>query len=335
MARSLFPLLAVVTVVPCAAEPSGVGEIVRIPTPINARCINAKTDELTMTLRRIITQRTEGFFTEDKRAGVTVIATLNSDGNPTSKTPSVNLIDIESAPMGQVLLPLEYPVASLLPLSADSGKTFTKNMLLELYLDKVRGENTFGKVLDIAGSLLAKLPIPANPYTNAASEVLKFANDAITSETRDAGGRLFASITLQFNDRDEPDLGKCAADSYQATGAIAVVGATGAHNIKPLALGNLSARYCWRYGSENTYEVQYAVKPTAGCHAVPAGEYRELPNDYVMIVVSAQTIPRPSLENPFTKSDSLPRGSKRMDDLLTSKALCDAMRLAPAYCGVQ
>jgi hypothetical protein len=78
----------------------------------------------------------------------------------------VNLISV--AP-GQVTLPLEYPIASLPPLSSDNGRTFTKNILIDLYLDKTRGANSFGKVLDAAESVLSKLPIPANPYTNAAS----------------------------------------------------------------------------------------------------------------------------------------------------------------------
>src|SRR5271157_5083967 len=141
-----YKLATVVLLVSASAAiaQEGVGRVVRIPTPIAARCINAKTDEITMTVRSIKTQKKNGFFTNQGKAGVTVITTLNSDGNPKAQNPSVNLIDTTQAAAGQVYLPLEYPIASLLALSADSGGTFTKNMLLELYLDKVRQNNTFG-----------------------------------------------------------------------------------------------------------------------------------------------------------------------------------------------
>jgi hypothetical protein len=332
--RLLLGLLTSSAITCVATAQGGVGEIVRIPTPIRARCINAKTDEITMTLRRIITQKTSGFLTSDNRAGVTVIATLNSDGNPQSKTPSVNLVGIQAAPKGQVILPLEYPVASLLPLSPDSGKTFTKNMLLELYLDKVRGANTFGTVLDTASGLLGKLPIPSNPYLTAANEVLQWATTTITNESKDTGGQLFASITLQFNDRDETDTTKCAQDDHQTTGAIVVIGPKGAQTgSAPISLGNLEQKYCWRYVSDSTYEVQYAAKLQGGCDALPASVYSEVPNDYIMILISAANISPPP-RNQF----ALPIGpvgpSKRQRDIQEATKLCDSMNLASAYCGV-
>jgi len=48
-----------------------------------------------MTLRYVKTEKTTGFFTKDGRAGVTVISTLNSDGNPKAQNPSVNLVGIQ------------------------------------------------------------------------------------------------------------------------------------------------------------------------------------------------------------------------------------------------
>lgn len=310
---------------------AGVGEIVRIATPTTPRCINAKTDELTLTLRRIITQKKDAFLTSDKKAGVTVIATLNSDGNPTAKHPSVNLVDVETAEKGQVRLPLEYPIASLLALSPDSGKTYTKNILLDIYLNKTRGKNTFGRVLDIAGSILAKLPIPANPYSNAANEILKFANDTVTTESKDVGGQLFASVTLQFNNKDASDPKNCG--DFQSTGAIAVIGAAGSQDTSPLPLGNLSKKYCWRYLSTNTYEVQYALKPESGCDKLADSAFNEVPNDYVMIVVSAAAIAKPP-DDPGHEYTKQAR-PERLDDLQESMKLCGAMKLPPILCGVQ
>lgn len=310
----------------------GLGEIVRIPTASSARCINAKTDEVTVTMRRIITTKTGNIFTEDKRAGVTVITTLNSDGNPQSKTPSVNLVSIEDEPKGQVKIPLEYPIASLLSLSQDSGKTFTKNMLLELYLDKPRGKTTFGEVLDSAGNVLGKLPLPPNPYVTAANTILQWANTAITNASKDNGGQLFASITFQFNNRDQPNIQQCRDDGFETTGAVAVISPAGSDQDGPvLQLGNLDQKYCWRYATNNTYEVQYAPKPRTGCTDLADNAFKEVPNDYVMVLVAAATTAAFSTQEfGFESSPSL---SKRELDIKESVKLCDEMKLPHAYCG--
>jgi hypothetical protein len=331
--------LLIVSIPSMAQE--GVGRIVRIPMPIAERCINARTDEITATLRYIKTQKTKGFFTDDNRAGVTVIATLNSDGNPKAQNPSVNLIGIQNAPAGQVYLPLEYPIASLLALSSDSGKTFTKNILLELFLDKTRGKNTFGTILDVAGTLLAKLPIPANPYTNAVSQVVSFATSSIAKETTDAGGQLFASVALQFNDRDQPDINQCHDNGFESTGAIAVVGAKGAQNTPPLPLDRLGSDYCWRYVPDITFEVQYAPKPQppVGCAGVSPDAFKDVPNDYVMMVLAAQVVlPPTSVRNIFAEPLGVGRAtilSRRQQDLEESRKLCAAMKLNSVYCGAQ
>ena len=331
-------MLLLVASIPCAAD--GVGKVVRISTPTNPRCINAKTDEITMTVRSVKTQKENGFFTNQNKAGVTVIATLNSDGNPKAQNPSVNLVSVQGAAAGQVYLPLEYPIASLLALSPDSGKTFTKNILLELYLDKTRGANTFGKILDDAGTLLSTLPIPANPYTNAVSQVVGFATKEIAAESADAGGQLFASVTLQFNDRDQTDISQCNSDDFESTGAIAIIGAQGAKNAILLPLDKLTSDYCWSYVSENTFEVQYAPKPDGGCANVAAAAFKEVPNDYVLMVLSAAPVlPVNSPHNIF--AEVAPGGGpgttllRRQKDLQESIKLCDAMKLSHYLCGVQ
>lgn len=328
------------------------GKIIRIPTPINARCINSKTDEVTISLRRIITQKTGGFFTQDNKAGITVMAILNADGTSPAKTPSVNLVDIRTEPKGQVSLPLEYPIASQLALK--QGNLITKNMQLDLYLNKIRGANTFGTVLTTAGDILGRLPIPANPYTTVTNQFLQFANQTIQNESKDSGAKLFASITLQFNNRDEPNIQNCLDNDHQPTGAIAVVSETGAHGPKPLPVANLNKNYCWRYTTDTNYEVQYVAKPTSGlCASLPASApWAELPNDYVMLIVTAATV-LPVVPIALKNDGSLPtildlndpstmgalmenedRKKKRLQDLQESIKLCKAMDIPVALCGV-
>ena len=282
--------IAVLSLVPAPLEGSGV--IVRIPTHTAARCINATTDQVTMMLRRVIIQKDSSLFTNDKKASVSIISTSNASSSalPSAKAPSVNPVSIEDMPTGQVSLPLEYPIASLLSLPQDSPKgTYTKNILLDIYVAKKRGANTFGRVLDIAGQLIAKLPIPENPFTNATNQVLKFANDAIAAEAAADQANHVATVALQFNNQEQADVQQCKSDGFEATGVIAVVGPKGPKNGPVLPFGNLQQAYCWRYSAQNTYEVQYAPRPSSGdCSAVAT--FSELPNDYLMIVLSAAKI---------------------------------------------
>jgi hypothetical protein len=92
-------------------------EVVRIPTISNPRCINSKTDEITLSVYRVTVERTGGFFTEDNQAGIAVLSVLNADGQTPAKTPSVNVISISGEHRGQVFLPWEYLIASQLSLT--------------------------------------------------------------------------------------------------------------------------------------------------------------------------------------------------------------------------
>jgi hypothetical protein len=321
-------------------------ETVRIPTPISPRCINSKTDEITVTAYRVTVEKTAGFFTADNQAGIAVISTLNADGSPVpAKTPSVNVIPIASEHKGQVFLALEYPIASRLSLSqvgTGAKPIETKNMLLEMYLEKTRGANSFGAFLTTAGTVLGKMSIPANPYLTAANQFINFANQTIQNETKDSGAKLFATVTFQFVGKDYSDVPSCHAAGGEETGAVAVLAATGSKGNNLLTLGNLAQRFCWRYNTENTYEIQYASKPTSGCSSVTESQWSEPSNDYVMLLVSAAAVR--SANVPLRESTNASSGeptstdfeltSKRMQDLKTSRELCDSLKLSGALCGV-
>jgi hypothetical protein len=315
-----------------AYSQSGYSPPIRIPTPTSPRCINASTDKVTITLRRLVTQKYGGFFTQDNKAGITVLATLNAGGNDTPKTPSVNQVEVKEEKKGQVSLPLEYPVADLLVLK--QGDKVTKNVQLDLFMARTRGTNTFGDVLDVASKVLAKLPIPSNPYTSGAGKFLDFANQSIQSQTGDKGAIVFASLTLPFLDQEQGDINACMNDGFQTTGAIAVFRSTGAAGVSLLPVTNLSQQYCFRYTSEFTYELQYAGKPQAGCTNLQASAWQEVPNDYVMLIISAQK--PPSSQNKSLKpGDKSAWDEQRLVDLQESGKLCDAMALPRRNCGIR
>lgn len=319
-------------------------EIVRVPTAANPRCINSKTDEITLSVYRVTVEKTAGFFTKDNQAGIAVISTLNADGQTPAKTPAVNIVSIADEHKGQVFLPLEYPIASRLLLSQSGTGTNpaeTKNMLLEMYLEKTRGSNSFGTFLTTAGKVLGKLSIPANPYLTAANQFINFANETIQNETKDSGAKLFATVTFQFVNADYHDVQSCHEAGGEETGAIAVLAATGTSGASLLTLGNLSQRFCWRYSIENTYEIQYAAKPTAGCSGIPEAQWAEPSNDYVMLFLSAAVVPQstppPStrgLEMAEPEATDFGLTSKRVEDLTNSRKLCDSLKVPRRLCGV-
>lgn len=320
---------------PAVVAQQGYSSPIRVLAPITPRCINAETDQVTVTLRRILTQKYGGFFTQESRAGITVMATLNGSGNEVAKTPSVNQVDIKAEKKGQVSLALEYPVADLLLLK--QGNTLTKNIQLDLFMAKTRGKSSFGNVLDIAAKTLAKLPIPSNPYTTAANQFLKFANQSIEDQTGPQAAMAFASITLAFTNQDQKDINACLNDGFQATGAIAVFRDTGPKDAQLLPVVNLNQQYCFRYTSQFTYELQYLTRPPSGCTNLPENAWQEVPNDYVMLIVSAQR--PPSSQTKGVDIDSFGGKSawdlQRRLDVQESKKLCELMGLLPKNCGIR
>ncbi|HKV28009.1 MAG TPA: hypothetical protein VJN90_07035 [Candidatus Acidoferrales bacterium] len=326
-------------------------ETIRIPTASTPRCINSKTDEITLSVYRVTVEKTSGFFTRGNQAGIAVVSTLNADGAAMSaKTPSVNIVPISEEHGGQVFLPLEYPIASQLLLSEGTGANAvqTKNMLLEMYLEKTRGSNSFGTFLTTAGTLLGKLSIPANPYLTAANQFINFANQSIQNETANSGAKLFATVTFQFADRNYSDVQSCENAGDQETGAVAVIAGTGSHGPNLLRLGNLAQKFCWRYNVSSTYEIQYALKPADGCSVnISDAQWAEPSNDYVMLFLSAAVANPPAsllirqnagyqyeLATPEGNAADFARVSQRLKDLTNSRVLCDDLKVPRKLCGV-
>jgi hypothetical protein len=317
------------------SQTGGYSPPIRIATPITGRCINMKTDEVTVTLRRILTQKNGNFLFHDKTAGITVMSTLNATSDETAKTPSVNQVDIQKEKTGQVSLALEYAIADLLLLNQDP-KHVTKNIQLDLFMAKTVATGGFGTVIDIASQVFSKMPIPANPYTTTAGKFLQFANQTIQAQTGPKTAMQFASLTLPFNDRDE-DAAGCVRDGFQPTGAVAVFRDTGAANTPLLPTKDLNAKYCFRYTSQYTYELQFVSQPAGGCANIPENAWHEVPNDYVMCILNAQKAPLTANKtlSGMSADEKQQWNRQRQIDIDQSRALCKSMRLPARSCGVK
>lgn len=331
-------------------------EIVRIPTATNPKCINSKTDEITLSVYRVIIEKNGGFLTSDQSAGIAVIATLNGSSiqlsapatpganpqptpgaNPqsvTAATPQVSLVKISGERNGQVFVPLEYPIASRFVLSQSNNltKTETVDMHLDMYAEKARDKNTFGTIVTDAASIIQALPIPASPYLTVANTFLDFANKSIKDDASNSkNATLFAQVDIPFADSDYSDTQSCTDHSGSSTGAIAVLAATGTKGPNLVSLGNLSQKYCWRYRTDSTFEIQYAPKPGGGCAAtIDDSKWNEPSNDYTMLLLTAQKVPSPS---PLGAMDVV-RAADWIKGLSNSQKLCESLGVKQTLCGV-
>jgi hypothetical protein len=349
-------LVTLLALAPALARATNNGyETIRISAPGTYRCINSKTDEITLSVLRASVQKTSGFFVSDRTAGIAVLSQLNADSDtPPAKTPSVNMVDISGDNNGQVLLPLEYSIANRLQLL--QGNTETTELLVSMYLEKTRGAHGFGNVLKASGDLLGKLPIPANPFLTAANTFVNYANTTVQNETTGAGGaQQFASLDLKFADRSYPDEQTCRNGGGEGAETIAVLAANGSSGSNLLTLGNLDQRYCWRYTTDGASEIQFAPKPSAGCSStIPESAWAEPSNNYTMLLLTAAVVlpasapgltllqPHPgglfSMEplggGPAGPPADLGVADQRLKDLTAARNFCDPLRVSRARCGV-
>ena len=104
---------------------------VRIEDPAGSHCIDASSEEVTIHVRRIFTEKRSNLLWKDKTAGVVVSAKLTAAGSDSPqevKVPSVNLVDISNDKAGRISLPLEYQIASYLKLKQTDSVTTDVNL---------------------------------------------------------------------------------------------------------------------------------------------------------------------------------------------------------------
>jgi hypothetical protein len=281
----------------CAVGQSGAGEVVvRVDDTSGSHCIDADTEKITLFLRRVFTEKRRGIFTQDNRAGVLVrtqLSAANSDSNSSGQSsvqvPSVDLVSVKDDNKGRVSLALEYSVASGFVLT--QGTNATQSMDVYINLATVKGKTSFGDVLDLAGQALQQIPLPPNPYTQAGSKFLKFANDAVNASVNKDNAEQIAHIAMKFNQGAEPDLKKCGSAGNERTGAVAVLRSIGAEGVPLIPVTNTEKLYCFRYSSGSTYELLAAKRADDGSCPAPSS-FEGVPNDYVMLLISAQPVKR-------------------------------------------
>lgn len=300
--------------------------VVRVDDTSGTHCIDATAEKVTLFVRRVFTEKNKGWFTEDNRAGVLVRSQLSADVSSgqstqqaTVQVPAVDMVSVKDDQKGRVSLALEYAVASGFVLKQKD--TVTKDIELYVNLAKTKDKTTFGDVLELAGKALNQLPIPSNPYTQAGSKFLKFANDAVDSSISKTNDDQIAHIGLLFYEGSEPDIKKCESGGYERTGAIAVLRSVGVQGAQLIPMTNTDRDFCFRYSSGSTYELLAAKRNSDGNCPAP-NAFSGVPNDYVMLLISAQPVPK--AKSVLTSKEALDEATSR----------CNSQHLSLAACGL-
>lgn len=300
---------------------------VRVDDTSGSHCIDATSEDITLHVRRIFTEKTSGLLTEDSHAGVIVSSKMTGVTAQEAKeieTPSVTLVSVKDEKDGRISLPLEYPIASYFPLT--QGNIRTTDMALYVSLARTRDSNSFGDLIDVASKALAKLPIPPNPYSLATSKLLAFANDAIADQKKKKFDEPVAQLSLAFNKGKEPDLNKCKSMGKERTGVIAVLQNKGSSKNGLIPMENTEKAYCFRYSSSNTYELLAAKRTTTG-QCPSESDYNGVRNNYVMFILSAN----PSSSTGVTIFSNKERQSR----IEESSRRCKSLGLEENLCGVR
>jgi hypothetical protein len=266
--------------------------VVRVDDSSGSHCIDATAERITVFVRRVFVERRNGLFTQDNKAGVLVRTKLQArttdenHGDASVQVPSVDLVSVKDDAFGRVSLALEYAVASDFELR--QGDNLTTVMDVYLDLAKARGRNGFGDVLDLAGAALQQVTLPGNLFAQIGSKFLKFANEAVDTTIKAGTTEEIAHVSSSFKRGNEPNLDRCKAQGYERTGVIAALLSTGAAGQPLVPTTNTERDYCFRYSSDNTYELLAARRGAEGsCPAAPA--FSAVMNDYVMLLLSAES----------------------------------------------
>jgi hypothetical protein len=160
---------------------------------------------------------------------------------------------------------------------------------------------------------MGKLPIPASPYTTAASELLKFANSAIDKSLSDSKAPdhlSFAVLSLKFGSTDSQNNQSCGVEDEQ-TGTLAVIEASGTPGSGYIIdLNDIdSGKVCLVAKAKPGFAllVNQRDSSTGNC-PTDLKQYAVLTNNYLMFLLSYERPAEPGVaKGPKAESDILAR----------------------------
>ena len=307
---------------------------VRIDNEPDSKCINSATDKVWLTLYRVVESKKSGFFSKENQAEIVVTVKVQSypQAPQALSFPLSTKVNIRPYGNGQISLPVEYTLVSGLDLQQTSGgKTVNySGFSVDTTLVNVRSKGGLGSAIDALSSITGsnKLPIPDNPYSQAANYLLGFASKAIQNDidAKNADDKLStATLSMNFSSDSSCTSAGVNGQGFESTGTKAILMASGNPGDTLIPIDQ-TEQYCWAADVKPTFVLK-AAKVVAGKACGDSSYnslYKPVSNDYLAFFLQKQTKPPAHLGGGPNRL--------RQQEIKDAKALCDLLgaRSCPA-----
>lgn len=260
--------------------------VVRIADGTSTRCINPARDQIWLTLRRVIIDKSKGWLTKDTAVALIINASVTTKPS-TIKFPLAAQANLRDFATGQVSVPVEYNIVDGLSLTQDKSKI--SGIELELTVINLKDRAALGVALQTLVDTANKLPIPDNPATQASTYLLKYANDAVSAAMKahnEQNQNKSATIALNF----APD-GQCEGAGragFESTGTKIVLQGSGVRGPGYVDVSAVND-YCWMAETSPAFVVKAAksIANTRCTDAAYKAKFVAITNNYVGFFLNA------------------------------------------------
>jgi hypothetical protein len=278
-------ILAGLPLAPSASAASATGAaIVRLADGATSRCISSSSDQVWLSMRRIILNKEHRLFSVDKYAGVVVNTTISGDSGPTAQKigfPRMIEADIESYESGHgVSVPVEFGLLQGFRLR--SGTVTYTNVDFDFNVIKGKTKTSWGQALNALVGITKKLPMPTNPFSEGFQYFADYANSVVDAsvQERKSDNLRQGVVHLSFSPN-----GQCSGSTFESTGTIAVIFATPGNESEGYAdIARINNdEYCWDSQFRPTFSVKFGKKSATG----PCTATTTIRNDYYGFFLNA------------------------------------------------
>jgi len=333
MRRISIPILlsGVICFLPsiCVGQQHG-GIPVRIPDGPGAKCINYNTDQVWLTLYRVVTTKKNGWLTAQNQAEIVLNVQVKTQpqSDKTLAFPMSAKVNIRDYGTGQVSIPVEYTLVSGLALTQGTGDKAVHytGFGLDTTLVNLKGKRGLGVALDALDQIVGskKLPIPDNPYTQAAGYLLDFANKAVTQSITDQNADdkyTTASLALNFDPTGTCGAGSPTGQAFETTGVKAILMSDGVQGPGYVPIDQTD-KYCWTAATQPSFILRVAQKAGSTPCSDPSydSKYVQVSNNFVAYFLQKREV----------AGHQGPSNAAR--DKRESLQLCTALGLKAAAC---
>lgn len=276
------------------------GVAVRIADAPEPSCIYAPTDKVWLTLYRIVETKNHGFFSTENQAEIVTTVNVHSDPQSQKALSFPLSVKVNTRPYssGQVYLPVEYLLVSGLPLTQqDSGG---KNIVytgfdVDTAIVNIRSAGGVGSAISALTTVTGsnKLSIPVDPYSQAASYLLDFANTSIKNDidSKNADDKYTGtSLTLPFVTSTPTQQPTCPK-GFETTGTKAWLMADGLRGDDYVPIDKTD-EYCWTADIIPSFSLKAAkMMPGKACTDPSyAAQYKQVTNNFIAYYLQKQPV---------------------------------------------